>query len=102
LKSTGASNANRWVALEGLFDTGIDDREPEWHIVQLQPMIPNEFCSYISFSLPVSKDMKLRITTGFKVGTNSDKYQSAPGSLTNHIANAFVGGIYGSRCEQPS
>ena len=92
LKSTGAGNSNRWVALEGYFS------DENWHVLQLCPMIPNEFCSYISFSLPINKGMKLRVTTGFKVGTNSDKYQSSPGSLTNHIANAFVGGVYGSEC----
>ena len=98
-KSTGMSNANRWVALEGSFKSHLGADQPdEWHIVQLQPMMPSEFCSYISFSLPVSKGMKFRLTTGFKVGTNSEKYQSLPGSLTNHIANAFVGGIYGSKC----
>ena len=82
-------NARRWIALEGLIGG-------EWRILQLQPFIHNLFCSYVSFSFPVSKGFRLRLRTGFRVGTNSNKYQSMQGSLTNHIANAFVGGVYRS------
>lgn len=87
-------NARRWVALEGKVTEG-DDTDPNcWKILQLQPFNHNLFCSYVGFTFPVSKGMKLRVRTGFRVGTNSNKYQSVQGSLTNHIANAFVGGIY--------
>lgn len=89
-----ADNAKRWVALEGkLGNTGTEE---DWKILQLQPFARNLFCSYVGFTFPVDKGLDLRIRTGFRVGTNSNKYQSTQGSLTNHIANAFVGGIYRS------
>lgn len=85
-------NSQRWIALEGKLGTAGDDTD--WKILQLQPFIHNLFCSYVSFTFPVSKGLDLRIRTGFRVGSNSNKYQSTQGSLTNHIANAFIGGIY--------
>ena len=84
-----ASNALRWVALEAY-----NEEKDEWHILQLQPFSPNEFCSYVGFSFPVRAGLMLRIKTGFTVGTNSDKYHSLVGSMSNHIANAFIGGVY--------
>lgn len=83
-------NSNKWVALEGRLSNGGN----EWNILQLQPFVPNLYCSYVGFTFPVGKGLELRIRTGFRVGTNSNKYQSYQGSLTNHIANAFIGGIY--------
>ena len=98
--SIDSPNASRWIALEGLFitssknDNGEDVETPYWKILNLQPVIPNAFCSYVSFQFPVNKGMKLRLESGFNVGTNSDKYYSTQGSLTNHIPNSFIGGIY--------
>lgn len=86
-KANSVNNANRWVALEANFNG-------KWKVVQLQPFISNEYISYVGFSIPIAQGTELRITTGFKVGTNSNKYQSYPGSMSNHIANAFVGGVY--------
>ena len=80
-------NVRRWIALEGKINGS-------WKILQLQPVIPNLYCSYVGFTFPVGKGLELRLRTGFKVGTNSNKYQSTQGSLTNHIANAFIGGVY--------
>ena len=85
-------NARRWIALEGKI--GDEEGDDAWKILQVQPFIHNLFCSYVGFTFPVDKGLSLRLRTGFKVGTNSNKYQSTQGSLTNHIANAFVGGIY--------
>lgn len=83
------SNCNAWIALEGMIDG-------KWRILQLRPFDKNNGMqlSYVSFTFPVEKDLELRLTSGFRVGTNSNKYQSANGSLANHIANCFVGGIY--------
>lgn len=82
---------SRWVALEGEFDG-------EWKILQFFPIVANtdsaQYCSYVTFSLPVHKGLKLRLRSGFKVGTNSGLYWNVRGSMTSHIANAFVGGIY--------
>lgn len=86
-------NATRWVALE----INVNDdptKKAEWKILQLQPFISSERCSYVGFTFPVKRGAELRIETGFKVGTNSRLYQGVQGSLTNHIANAFVGGVY--------
>lgn len=86
-----ANNSLRWVALEAY-----NKDKGKWYILQLQPFSPNEFCSYVGFTFPVKAGIELRIRTGFTVGTNSDKYFSIIGSLTNHIANAFIGGVYTS------
>ena len=84
-------NSKRWAALEGNFGTS---SAPKWKILQVQPVLPGNYCNYISFSLPVRKNLELRIVTGFNVGKNSGKWSNVPGSLTNHIPNAFIGGIY--------
>ena len=84
-------NSKRWVALEGNFSS---DTDPKWKILQIQSILPGNLCNYVSFSLPVRKDLQLRVTTGFDVGKNSGQYSSIPGSLANHIPNAFIGGIY--------
>jgi len=84
-------NCKRWAALEGKFTK---DGKEYWKILQVQPVLPGNGCNYISFSLPVRKDLVLRVVTGFDVGNNSGKFSNVPGSLANHIANAFVGGIY--------
>jgi len=89
--SSYANNSLRWVALEAY-----NKDKDKWYILQLQPFSPNEFCSYVGFTFPVKAGIELRIRTGFTVGTNSDKYFSIIGSLTNHIANAFIGGVYTS------
>lgn len=86
-------NATRWVALE--INVNADPtKKAEWKILQLQPFVSSEKCSYVGFTFPVKQGAELRIETGFKVGTNSRLYQGVQGSLTNHIANAFVGGVY--------
>lgn len=82
------ANAKRWVALEAKMNGN------NWRIIQLQPFQPNNYCSYVGFGVPVCKDLELRITTGFDVGNNSGKYSMLPGSLTNHVPNAFIGGVY--------
>lgn len=83
------SNCNAWIALEGMI-------HGKWRILQIHPFDKNNGMqlSYVSFTFPVAKGLELRLTSGFRVGTNSNKYQSANGSLANHIANCFVGGIY--------
>lgn len=86
---SAVDNAKRWVALEANFGGNVG-----WKILQLQPVMPNEYCSYVSFTFPVNKGLQLRLESGFTVGTNSNKYNNVQGSMTNHLANAFVGGIY--------
>lgn len=80
---------NRWVALEGYFGD-----ENEWKVLQFFPIHSSAECSYVSFSLPVKEGLELRLRSGFKVGSNSGLYWNYRNSVTNHIANAFVGGIY--------
>lgn len=87
------NNATRWVSLEGNITTGDSN---EWRILQLQPFIGNNFCSYVGFTFPVKRGLKLRISTGFVVGTNSNKYYNVEGSLTLNSPNTFVGSIYGA------
>lgn len=84
-------NCKRWAALEGKFKK---DNKDYWKILQVQPVLPGNGCNYISFSLPVRSGLELRVVTGFDVGNNSGKFSNVPGSLANHIANAFIGGIY--------
>lgn len=85
------SNETRWVALMGrqaqLGETG-------WTILQVQPFIKNNYLSYVGFTFPVKKEMELKVVTGFPVGSNSDKYFASNNSLANHVANAFLGGVY--------
>lgn len=83
------NNSEAWLALEGK----IGDK---WCILQVQPFDKHngELISYVGFTFPVQKGLLLRITSGFRVGSNSGKYQQVNGSLANHIANCFVGGIY--------
>lgn len=85
-------NSKRWAALEGKVKTG--NSSENWRILQVQPVAAGNYCNYVSFSLPVKTGLVLRIVTGFDVGDNSGKWSNVPGSLTNHIPNAFVGGIY--------
>lgn len=83
------SNEQRWVAL-----LGYESILNEWMILQVQPFIKNNYLSYVSFTFPVKAGMRLKIQTGFPVGTNSDKYHQSSSSLANHLANAFLGGVY--------
>lgn len=83
------NNCEAWIALEG-------EINGKWCVLQVQPFnkYNGELISYVGFTFPVSKGLKLRLTSGFRVGTNSGKYQQENGSLANHIANCFVGGVY--------
>ena len=83
------NNCEAWIALEGKLND-------KWCVLQVQPFnkYNGELISYVGFTFPVSKGLKLRLTSGFRVGTNSGKYQQENGSLANHIANCFVGGVY--------
>ena len=102
--STGqASNYQRWVAIEGNLNgsdvtDNEEDEEQNWCILQLQPFYPNPYIGYVGFGIPVSKGLRLRIRTGFAVGSSSGNYAMSNtetrASMANHIANAFVGGIY--------
>ena len=103
--ATGSvANYQRWVALEGNLngnmpvDPATGERPPNWCILQLQPFIPNTYISYVGFGVPVKKGLMLRIKTGFAVGASSGNYAmsnlNTRSSLANHIANAFVGGVY--------
>lgn len=83
------SNENRWVAL-----LGKQNQLGTWNILQVQPFIKNSYLSYVGFTFPVRKGMELKVQTGFAVGSNSDKYFRSTSSLANHVANAFLGGIY--------
>lgn len=83
------SNENRWVAL-----LGYEEQLGVWTILQVQPFIKNNYLSYVSFTFPVRRGMQLKVQTGFSVGSNSDKYFRSNSSLANHVANAFLGGVY--------
>ena len=89
INSDKVSNENRWVAL-----LGRQSQLGVWTILQVQPFIKNNYLSYVGFTFPVHKGMELKIQTGFSVGSNSDKYFRSNSSLANHIANAFLGGVY--------
>lgn len=80
--------SSRWIVIEGKTEN------EGWKILQLTPFISSAICSYVSFSFPVKEGLQLRLRSGFKVGTNSGKYWSQRNSLTNHVANSFVGGVY--------
>ena len=83
------ANPEAWIALEGFIGG-------KWRILQVQPFDKHngQAISYVGFTFPVGAGLDLRLTSGFRVGTNSNKYQSTNGSLANHIANCFVGGVY--------
>jgi len=97
--SESASNYNGWIALEAYLvvrnATTTATEKREWKIINLQPVAKNQYCTYVGFCVPIKSGTKLRLRSGFVVGTNSNKYNGFQGSMTNHIANAFVGGVYG-------
>lgn len=103
--SNGAvANYQRWVVLEGNINSSLpvnpstNKRPANWCILQLQPFSPSPYISYVGFGVPVRKGLKMRIRTGFAVGASSGNYAmsniNTRSSMANHIANAFVGGIY--------
>jgi len=83
------SNENRWIALMGK-----QEQLGVWTTLQVQPFIKNNYLSYVGFTFPVHKGLKLKVVTGFPVGSNSDKYFKNGSSLANNLANAFLGGVY--------
>lgn len=89
INNAAQSNEKRWVAL-----LGKQNQLSRWTILQVQPFIKNNYVSYVGFTFPVKRGMLLKIATGFSVGSNSDKYFNSTNSITNHVANAFLGGIY--------
>jgi len=91
INNPSQSNETRWVALLGK-ERLLGERG--WSILQVQPFIKNNYLSYVGFTFPVKKGMELKVMTGFPVGSNSDKYFAANTSLANHVANAFMGGVY--------
>lgn len=94
--NTDNAACTRWITLEGYFGNNDDDinEDDNWKVLQFQPVIESTTCSYVSFGIPVKSGLKLRLKSGFKVGTNSGLYWNFRNSMTNHIPNAFIGGIY--------
>lgn len=78
-----------WCALQGKIGG-------RWEILQLQPVIPAKQFSYISFCVPVMKDLQVRLELGFIPGEASGRYDRGkiPESLANTQPNAFLGGVY--------
>ena len=89
INNNSVSNEKRWVAL-----LGYQSQLKVWTALQVQPFIKNNYLSYVSFTFPVHKGLKLKIQTGFPVGSNSNKYFRSSSSLANSVANAFLGGVY--------
>lgn len=78
-----------WCALEGKIGGN-------WEIMQLQSVIPAKQFSYISFCVPVLKNLEVRLELGFIPGEASGRYDRSkiPESLANTRPNAFLGGVY--------
>lgn len=89
-----------WVALEAYSNTVLEGGG--WIIVALQPWIQGTKHSnlqYVGFNVPVAKDMKLRVTTGFDLNYTNSTYQQRKNSLVMNvntqsmmnITNSFIG-----------
>lgn len=94
-----SANYQRWVVLEGNINGKTDSSgDPNWCILQLQPFNASVHISYVGFGVPVTAGLQLRVRTGFAVGSSSGNYAMSNtgtrSSMANHVANAFVGGIY--------
>lgn len=78
-----------WCALEGYIGN-------KWEILQLQTVVPAKQFSYVSFCVPVVKDLVVRLELGFVPGEASGRYDRSkiPESLANTQPNAFLGGVY--------
>jgi hypothetical protein len=93
----GVMAQDAWVGLYGLVNIINDSKEmsQKWTLLQVQPWVigsKSSIMQYVSFNIPVSSGMKLKIRTGFKVdGTNSGFAQ--PNALTydSWQPNSFVG-----------
>lgn len=86
--------AQAYVALEAYISN-------KWVLIQLQPWIigaHSQYMQYVGFNAPVSKGLKLRITTGFKIEDFDQSYASkglivnvkSDNTHTNSM-NTFVG-----------
>ena len=78
-----------WCALEGKIGGN-------WEIMQIQSVVPAKQFSYVSFCVPVVKDLTVRMELGFVPGEASGRYDRSkiPESLANTQPNAFLGGVY--------
>ena len=86
-----------WVGLYGQVNVLNDKKEArqKWVLLQVQPWIigkKSSIMQYVSFNIPVSKGLKLKIRTGFAVdGTNTGFAQPNAITYTSWQPNSFVG-----------
>lgn len=94
--------AAAWVALEAYSDSILEGGG--WIIIAVQPWIQGNKHSnlqYVGFNVPVSKGMKIRVSTGFDLNYSNSTYQSRKNSLVKNIntassmniTNSFIGYI---------
>lgn len=85
-----------WVALEGYVNNN-------WVILQVQPFIigsNNQIIQYLSFNLPVATNLKLRISTGFKLSNSPTYIQTGKTLVYNassngqNMINTFYGTVF--------
>lgn len=93
----GVMAQDAWVGLYGLMNVINENQEMDqkWTLLQVQPWIigsKSSIMQYVSFNIPVSSGMKLKIRTGFRVdGTNSGFAQPNALTYTSWQPNSFVG-----------
>lgn len=86
-----------WVALYGLIKCGTSDDgyQDNWVALQVQPWIigsKSTAMQYVSFNIPVTTGLKLRIKTGFGVNTNPSGLQfGSRQTFSLNQPGAFVG-----------
>lgn len=64
----------------------------DWEIIGAQPVIPFKNITYVGFTLPVKKNLLIRVRTGFTVGAKSGQFSNnndGYDTLANSAPNGF-------------
>lgn len=82
--------ANAFCVLEAKINSS--EKNENWEIISVQPVIPAKNITYVGFNVPVKSGLVIRIRTGFNVGAKSGQYsneQDGSGTLSNSTPNGF-------------
>jgi hypothetical protein len=101
LDSTAALNNKAIPSAFCVLEANINStKENEnWEIISVQPVIPAKNITYVGFNVPVKKNLKIRVRTGFNVGAKSGGYSNENDgydTLANITANGFKCMVYSS------
>ena len=76
------------------------DFTENWEIIGAQPVIPAKTITYVGFTVPVHKNLIVRVRTGFNVGAKSGQYpneQDGYDTLSNSTPNGFKCMVYSNK-----